>query len=221
MTDGQVQAIELFARNCDGACSAVHARKVTDLAVSLFDQLQAMDLLPGMTASERHILIAASNAHDTGSCEVTLPDIGVLPSWVPEGPREDSRGAISCQTLRIWLENPPPPLQLNPLSPEDRSVFLYSVLWHTAAQPFQIPEEPLLDSDSATKLASILRLADGLAESPRNLVAGFSIVQSTSWIRVLVRSITDVSDEVSTAQQRSDPLARALGLRVFVQQVVE
>ena len=221
MTDGQVQAIELFARNCDGSCSAAHARKVTDLAASLFDQLLTLGLLPDLTASDRRVLVAASHVHDSGPYETTLAGSAVLPSWVPTEPQEDAIGAAACQKLREWLVNPPPSLTLDPLSPEDRSMLLYSVLWSTAPEPFEIPEEPLLNPDNTLKLASMLRLADGLAEPPRNLVAGLRVVRSASWVRVLARSVADISKEVSTAQQQSDMLARSLGLRVFVQQVVE
>ncbi|MBN1856084.1 MAG: hypothetical protein JW846_03925 [Dehalococcoidia bacterium] len=221
MTDGQVQAIELFARNCAGGCSAAHARKVSGLATSLFDQLLTMGFLPEMTESDRLVLMAASHAHNVGPCGEELhPDKETLPSRVPIEP-SDAYGATSCQALRTWLMNPPPPLKVNPLAAEDRSALLYTILWNTAAEPSPIPEEPLLDPGRTMKLAGILRLADGLAEPPRNLVAGCSVLQSSAWIRVLVRSIADVSKEVATAQRRSDLLARALGLRVFVQQVVE
>lgn len=221
MTDGQVQAIELFARNCAGGCSAAHARKVAALATSLFDQLLTMGFLPEMTESDRLVLMAASHAHDVGPCEAVSSDEEGLTSRVPTELSEDTCGTTSCQTLRTLLMNPPPPLQATPLSAENRSMLLYTILWNTTAEPSPIPEEPLLDSVRTLKLAGILRLADGLAEPPRNLVAGCSVLQSSAWIRVLVRSIADVSREVATAQRRSDLLARALGLRVFVQQVVE
>jgi hypothetical protein len=211
----------LFARNCDGGCSAAHARKVTSLATSLFDQLLDMDLLPGMTDSERRVLTAASHAHDTGPCGTASLDVEVPPSNVTTEPTSDTCGATSFETLRLWLKNPPPPLQLNPLSLEDRSMLLYTILWNTAAEPYQVPGEPLLDMDRTTKLAGILRLADGLAGPPRNLVAGCSVVQSAAWVRILARSIADISTEVSSAQRRSDLLSRSLNLRVFVQQVVE
>ena len=66
MTEEQVQAIEFLAKRCDYGYGTAHARKITDLSTSLFDQLSAIDLLPGMSASERRTLFAASLVHNIG-----------------------------------------------------------------------------------------------------------------------------------------------------------
>ncbi len=221
MTEGQIQAIELLAKRCDYGYGEAHAHKVADLATSLFDQLSAIDLLPGMSASERRTLFAASLVHDIGVSAKAREEIGLLPPWLPTDSGADVHEAISFQALRCCLDNPPGPLMAKPLSSQDRSTLLYCVLWHSASKPYEIADEPLVNSGSTMKLAGILRIAEALDEPLRSLVAGIRIVPSATWIRILVRSIGTVSDEVATARERSDFLARALGLRVSVQQVVE
>lgn len=221
MTEEQVQAIEFLAKRCDYGCGAAHARKITDLSTSLFDQLSAIDLLPGMSASERRTLFAASLVHNVGVCPKASEEIGLLPPWLPTDSGADMHGSISFQALRSWLDNPPPPLLANPLSSADRSALLYSVLWHTSSKPYEIPDEPLENPDGTMKLAGILRIAEALDMPLRSLVAGVKVMPSATWIRILVRSIGTVSEEVASARERSDLLTQALGLRVFVQQVVE
>jgi len=216
-----VQAIELLARSCDYGYDATHARKVADLALSLFDQLSTVGLLPGMSASDRRTLFAASMVHDIGASTNIREEIGLLPPWLPADSGPDVHGAISFQALRCWLDNPPAPLLAKPLSSQDRSTLLYCVLWHTDLKPYLVPDEPLVAPGHTMKLAGILRIAEALDVPLRKLVAGVRIVPSATWIRVLVRSIGTISTEVATARKRSDLLAQALGLRVFVQQVME
>ncbi len=221
MTEGQIQAIELLAKRCDYGYGDAHARKVADLATSLFDQLSTIDLLPGMSASERRTLFAASLVHSIGVSPKVSEEVGLLPPWLPTDSGADVHGSIAFQALRSWLNNPPPPLLSNPLSAADRSALLYSVLWHTSSKPYEIPDEPLVNPESTMKLAGILRIAEALDMPLRSLVAGIKVLSSATWIRILVRSIGTVSEEVAAARERSDLLNQALGLRVFVQQVVE
>ena len=221
MTEEQVQAIEFLAKRCDYGYGTAHARKITDLSTSLFDQLSAIDLLPGMSASERRTLFAASLVHNIGVSPKASEEIGLLPPWVPTDSGADVHGSISFQALRSWLDNPPSRLLANPLSSADRSALLYSVLWHSASKPYEIPDEPLVNPDSTMKLAGILRIAEGLDMHLRSLVAGIRVMPSATWIRILARSIGTVSDEVAAARGKSDLLAQALGLRVFVQQVIQ
>ena len=221
MIEGQVQAIELFANSCDYGYGATHARKVADLALSLFDQLSTTDLLQGMSASDRRTLFAAGMVHDIGASARARAEIGLLPPWLPADSGPDVHEAISFQALRCWLDNPPPPLLSNPLSSPDRSALLYCVLWHTDSKTYEIPDEPLVNPERTMKLAGILRIAEALDMPLRSLVAGIRVMPSATWLRILVRSIGTISTEVATARKRSDLLARALGLRVFVQQVVE
>ena len=221
MTEGQVQVLELLAKRCDYGSGATHARKVADLALSLFDQLSTIGLLPGMSAPDRRTLFAASMIHDIGVSAKACEETGLLPPWLPTDSGPDAHEAISFQALRCWLDNPPAPLLAKPLSSQDRSTLLYCVLWHTDSKPYEVPDEPLVAPGHTMKLAGILRIAEALDMPLRSLVAGIRVMPSATWIRILVRSIGTVLEEVATARERSDLLARALGLRVFVQQVVE
>ena len=221
MNHSQAQAIDVFARHHDYGYGIAHARKVADLAMSMFDQLSAAGLLKGTTGSERTTFYAAALAHDVGISEKAYGTIHSLPEWVPEDFSGGLHNVVGFLILRDELDNPPPTLVVHPVSSSDRSLLLYSVLWHTSYDTYTVPDEPLVDRELTMKLAGILRVAEGLDVPLRGLAAGVRLIVTRDWIRILVRGAAMATSEVAHAQERSDLLAEAFERRVFVQEVIE
>jgi hypothetical protein len=221
MIDSQLQAIDFFARQYDYGYGAAHARKVADLAMSMFDQLGAAGLWDNATRSARATLYAAALAHDTGVSEKAYAALSSLPYWVPADFSGGLHNVVGFLVLRQWLDNPPLSLERCAISSADRSHLLHCVLWHTACDTYTVPDEPLLDRNMTVKLAGILRVAEGLDVPLRSLAAGVRLLITSSWIRILVRSAALATREVEHAQERSGLLADAFERRVFVQEVIE
>ena len=119
------------------------------------------------------------------------------------------------------LDNPPAPLVRAPLSPAARSTLLYSVLWSDLGSQLEVPEEPLPAPKHARQVASILRIAQCLDYSLRGLVSGIRVIKADYWVRILVRSMGSVEQEVAEVAAHARVLEESLRTRVFVQEVIE
>jgi len=217
MTEGQVRAIDFAARCYDYGRGPSHARKVADIAASVFGQLQHLGLLPDCPPSARNVLFAAALAHDVGMSERARADAGILPSWAATSGYDVSRVA-GFQVLKALLDNPPPPLQQAELSREDRCGLLYLVLWDDNSPPREVPGEPLLCGDKLRLLAGTLRVADCLDFHCNSLVSKVRVLSAESSVRFIVHSMGKVAEEVACAASNSALLASGLGRRLGVQE---
>jgi len=219
MTEGQVRAIDFAARCYDYGRGPSHARKVADIAASVFGQLQHLGLLPACPPSARNVLFAAALAHDVGLSDRARADAGILPSWAATTGYEASR-VVGFEFLRALLDNPPPPLLQAEMSREDRCGLLYLVLWDGGAPPREVPGEPLLCGDKLRLLAGILRVADCLDFRGNSLVSKVRVLVTESSVRLIVHSMGKVADEVACAASDITLLAAGLGRRIVVQEVI-
>jgi hypothetical protein len=221
MTESQVRAIERLAEEYGFGSGALHAHKVADLASSLFDQLSSLGLLPGLSISDRRTLVAAGYAHDVGSSPRALKEIGTLPPWAPPETKGNGHHIVSFEALRMRSEDSVPALKLQPLSAIDRSMLLYSVLWSSVSAAYEVDPEPLLDRERTALLAGILRIADALDTRHRLMVRDIQVKKASAWIRLLVRTFDEAGAEVAQAQRKSDMLSKALGIHIFVQEILK
>ena len=221
MTESQVRAIELLAGEYRFGSGTLHAHKVADLASSLFDQLSSHGFLPGLSISDRRTLVAASYVHDVGSSPLALKEIGELPPWAPPEAKGNGHHIVSFEALRTRSEDSMPAFKLRPLSAVDRSTLLYSVLWTSASDACEVESEPLLDRERTVFIAGILRIADALDTRHRLKVQDIQVKRASAWIRLLVRTFDEAHTEVAQAQRQSDMLSHALGVHIFVQEILE
>jgi len=219
MTEGQVRAVDFTARCYDYGRGALHARKVADLAASIFSQLQHLGLLPGVPPSARNVLFAAALAHDIGLSDRARADIGILPSWAETAGYDASR-VVGFQLLRTLLDNPPPPLVQAEMSREDRCGLLYLVLWDGDASPREVPGELLVCGETLRLLAGILQVADCLDFRGNSLVSNLRILATESSVRLIVHSMGKVAEEVACAASHTTLLSASLRRRLVVQEVV-
>ena len=220
MTEGQVGAIEFLARQYDYGRGASHARKVADLSTSLFDQLADSGLLESAGSDARRTLYAAAIVHDIGSSLQARHDAG-LPTTPTSVSSLENTGFVSYQLVKALLDNPTAPLVQSRVDARDRSALLHAVLWSDAGHQFETNDEPVVAATYTRTLAGILSLARGLDCRLSSQVSGLQVVKAEHWVRVLVRSMSSVEQEVSEANAHVKPLEQVLGTRVFVQEIIE
>lgn len=220
MNEAQVHAVELLAQEYDYGLGALHAHKVVDLATSLFDQLVRLELLTDVGVEERRTLAAAACVHAIGRSSRAQLESAQLPAWARTFAEPERHGELCFHLMRCRMNQAPSERQISTLAPAERSLLLYCLLWHAAETPYVVDVEPLFDSRKALLLAGILRIADGLDCRHRLRVKQVQVQRASAWLRLLVRSAEPVPDEVERAREKSDVLSQALGLRIFVQEVV-
>lgn len=222
MNDSQVRAVEILAEEYDYGRGRLHAHKVADLSTSMFDQLQWHGLLPNSSLDDRRTLTAASYCHDMGMSPRAQQEKTDAPMHQAETVEAGQfAGLTAFDALRSRLDAASFPPGLHPLSPDDRSLLLYTVLWHAWGVPYAVDGERLVARHKAQLLAGILRIADGLDWRLRLRVRKVQVQKASAWLRILVRTLGPASEEITEAQKRSDLLAETLGLRLFVQEVLE
>jgi exopolyphosphatase/guanosine-5'-triphosphate,3'-diphosphate pyrophosphatase len=137
-----------------------HSRQVTDLALALFDCLQE---LHSLGSDERTLLACAGILHDIG---------------VPEGARGHHRRSME----KILASN------LFPLSPREQMITALVAFYHRKVVPSSSHEEyaalPPEDRRIVSTLAAILRVADGLDRTHRDVVESLSCEISPEVIRI-------------------------------------
>ncbi|MBN1192219.1 MAG: hypothetical protein JXA36_00790 [Coriobacteriia bacterium] len=222
MNDSQVRAVETLAEEYDYGRGRLHAHKVADLSTSLFDQLQWHGLLPDSSLDDRRTLTAASYCHNIGMSPRAQQEAGATSTRLTETVEAGQyAGVTAFDALRTRLSSPLVPPGLNPLSADDRSLLLYTMLWQAWGTPYAVDGEPLANRSTSQVLAGILRVADGLDWRLRMRVRQLQVQKASAWLRILVRTLAPASEEVTEAQKRSDLLAETLGLRLFIQEVLD
>lgn len=220
MNEVQVHAVELLAQEYDYGWGPLHAHKVADLATSLFDQLSLHGLLPELTLDNRRTLAAAAYLHDIGASPHAQLETSRLPEWAEALAEPDRHGELGFHLLRSRISHSASERPLSTLTPLERSLLLYSLLWHAASAPYVLDVEPLFDHRKALLLTGLLRVADGLDCDHRLRVRDIRVQRASAWLRLLVRSFAPIAEEVARAQEKSDMLSQAIGLRIFVQEVL-
>ena len=220
MNDSQVRAVELLAQEYGYGWGSLHAHKVADLATSIFDRLELLGLLPGLTLDDRQTLVALGYSHDIGASPRARQETSLLPNWAKAFAETDRHGVMAFHAIRARIDTASSERPISTLNPEERSLLLYCLLWHASSAEYVLDTEPLLDRRKALLLAGILRVADGLDGQHRLRVREIEIHKASAWLRLLVRSLEPATEEVAQTQKKSDMLSHALSLRIFVQEVV-
>lgn len=220
MNDSQVRAVELLAQEYDYGWGSLHAHKVVDLAASLCDQLRELGLLPGVSDDDLRTLKAAGYAHDIGASARATLEAASMPGWIKAFTSTERHGELAFYLLRQRMATASSNHPIVTLSPGDRSLLLYSLLWHAAPEEYVLDIEPVFDLAKTQLLAGMLRIADGLDCEHRLRVRSIRLQNASAWIRILVQSPTSADEETARAREKSDVLSRALGRRLFVQQIM-
>ena len=95
------------------------------------------------------------------------------------------------------------------------------MLWNSASDAYEVDPEPLLDRERTAFLAGILRIADALDTRHRLRVQDIHVKRASAWIRLLVHTVDEAGAEVAQARKKADMLRNALGVHIFVQEILE
>lgn len=168
----------------------VHADHVTDLALSLFDQLSG---LHGMGTPERRVFMAAAMLHDIGTYISNkkhhkhtqyLVENSELPGLAP---REI---ALAATIARYHRRGDPSP----------------------AHQPFG--RMPAADQQRATRLGAILRLAEAMDREHRQRVRGVRATLSGSTLHLRLVGAGDLLLERWSLRRKAQLFAKTFGVKV-------
>ncbi len=169
-----------------------HARQVTKLALSLFDQLKP---LHNFGPKEALLLELAAMLHD----------IGII-----EGPRKHHK-----TSFRMISE-----ANLKPLSDNDKLMVALIALFHRKSGPAQkaetiakLSEE---DRNRVRMLAAILRVADGLDFSHFELVQAVSAKITEDCITIKCTSGANLDPEIESALRKGDLLQEITGRNLVI-----
>jgi exopolyphosphatase/pppGpp-phosphohydrolase len=169
-----------------------HAAEVARLAMALFDELQAVH---GLDDEARDRLHAAAILHDVGLSEAT------------HGHHKASQ--------RIILE-----ADALAAEGEDRRIVACVARYHRKALPsMDHAEFAALSGDGrrlVEVLAAILRVADGLDATHRNLIASLAAEASPDRITIRCRTRGDAREEAEKAIAKGDLFERVFGRRLVV-----
>jgi exopolyphosphatase/guanosine-5'-triphosphate,3'-diphosphate pyrophosphatase len=169
-----------------------HAEQVARLALAIFDDLQTVH---GLGEQARARLHAAAILHDVGLSE-------------------QMRGHHKV-SQRLILE-----AEALPADGEERSIVACIARYHRKALPsMNHAEFAALSADGrrlVEALAAILRVADGLDATHRDLVASLAAEASADRITIRCRTRGDARKETEKAIAKGDLFERVFGRRLVV-----
>jgi exopolyphosphatase/guanosine-5'-triphosphate,3'-diphosphate pyrophosphatase len=182
------RAVLDFARR--HAWDEAHSRRVTALALSLFDQTGA---LHGLGPAERGLLEVAGLLHDVGYAV--------------------SQSAHHKHSLYL-IRN----ADLDGFTPRERALVANVARYHRKALPAdRHPDYMALDDDDRTlvrRLAALLRLADGLDADHFQVIEAATVVDRGDHIRLELRARDAPDQDMWAAERNGDLFELEFGRRV-------
>ncbi len=180
-----------LARACD--FEEGHSNQVTRLALRLFDELGALHQLG---ARERFFLLLAGLLHD----------IGWIEGW--KGHHKSS--------LNIILSSP-----MLPFDSRERLLIGSVCRYHRRALP-DLMHDHFAALDEAdrlvvTRLAALLRVADGLDYTHRSLVCDLKVLAGSKRIRIDCICNAPAPDEISQALKKGNLMENAFERKLIIE----
>lgn len=170
-----------LARRCNS--DEAHARKVADLALTLFDRTQE---LHGLGAEDRELLEHAALLHDIGE--------HVSPSG------HHKHGAYLVQHGR-----------LRGFSPAEVQLLTALARWHRRGTPDPGDDYALVDADRLRRLTALLRVADGLDRGRSGAVDGIQVRVGPSLVVIEVHTVHDAELELWGARRKRELFEKVFG----------
>ena len=168
----------------------VHQRAVARIANQLFERLADVH---GLAPGDRDLLYAAAVAHSVG---------GFIAN---SSQHKHTAYIVRNSLLRGWRD-------------DERELIATLARYYRKAMPK--PSHPefaalsALDQQRISKLASLLRIADGLDSRHLGLVSGINVIRESGRIRVLAQADQDITSELGAATYKADLFARTFGLDI-------
>ena len=188
-----------FGRRCNFEES--HSKHVAELALSLYDQLVAIET----ASSDEPPAWASDESRDILHAASLLRDVGYFINYT--GHHRHSYHLIVHSELPGF-------------SPRELELVGNVARYHRKARPKKKHAQyrSLDDNDRLTvrRLAAVLRIADGLDRTHMQLVEGVTLTRSTDRYTLIARSSENVTADIWGAQRKADVFEREFGIPIEI-----
>jgi len=163
-----------------------HADQVKKLTLQIYHELVGLGMLTKSDRDEQ-ILDVASLLHDVGL------------------PREPHNEVGFDLVLRYLADD----MVAAPVPPDEASALLYCILWHRGSAFVKRDEVDIVDPTLVRKIASIVRVADALDRTLRQVVLKVTGDLRDRSLRFRVWSKQDIGTELRRAKDKADLIKAA------------
>lgn len=197
----RMRAVRQFAASC--RYEEPHCRHVTELALSIFDQLRGMR---GFADGDADGAWRSPGARELLHAASLLHDIGYIINY--------AKHHKHSYHLIVHAEMPG-------FTSREVEVIANVARYHRRALP-SVKKHPAFralgeaDRDLVRKLAAILRLADGLDRTHTQSVSGVKLSRRAGGLLLGVESASDIGFDLWAAQTKGELFERAFGVSVRV-----
>ncbi len=188
MNDRQARALKELALKSNYGQGRGHAHHVSKLGLQVYEELVRLGMLERSDRTQQIIEI---------SC--MLHDVGLFPRL-----RHNERG---FDLVEGFLKKLPG----GPLPEEEASAILHCILWHRGDVFAERGAIGIVDREYAEKVASIIRVADALDRSLRQVVSDVTMEITDRKAVLTVQSTGNVDAELSRANERANLMKAAYG----------
>jgi len=172
-----------------------HAEQVTKIALQLFDELKS---LHGLKEKDRLLLQAAALLHDIG--------------WL-QGAQSHHKSS-----MKLILKN-----DLLGWTDEEKLIIANIARYHRKALPKEKHSNFARLSDTAKqkvrKLASLLRIADGLDRSHGNYVKKVKCRLAKDQVKMTIYALSDLSAEIYGFEKKRDLFRETFGIPIVIDKI--
>lgn len=189
MTTEQLNILRKLAKDKNFGRGSRHALQVNKLALRIYESLVIAGMMKG-AEGDKTILEAAALLHDIG---------------LPNEPHNEAAFDLLARSI-------PELLASDPLPDDELSTLLYCVLWHRGRAFAERGNVVITDPGYTRKMATIIRVADGLDRTLGQLVEDVSLHLDGARLTFSVLSKHSISTEIQRAKDKSDLLKEAYGL---------
>jgi exopolyphosphatase/pppGpp-phosphohydrolase len=193
LNQNHLQILKNLAESKNYGQGPAHALQVSKLSLRIYDELVRLKLMKA-DSEDRVIIEAAAVLHDVGHPQARHHEAG-FDFLADEIPRLTSDEPISKNAL---------------------STLLVSVLWHNERSYLKRGAIEIPDRNHAEKIASIIRVANGLALISQPPIDHIALSHNGRELRFAITSKHPVDLQIAQAKSKSDLMKTAFALQDII-----
>ena len=183
MTPEQMQTFKKLAAERKYGRGPWHAKQVGKLSLDIYEEFVRLGMLK-KADEDKQVLDAASLLHDIGL------------------PKEPHNEVAFDEVLKY----------LGVSKAEEFSTLLYCILWHRGGMFVKRDNVDIISPTYTKKMAAILRVADALDRTLRQLVKSVSLRSDGQHLMFRLSSENPITTEISRAKEKADLMKEAYSL---------
>ena len=190
MKSAQITILEQLAKKRNYGRTPEHAKQVMKLSLKIYEELARLGMLTE-SEEDKAILQSAALLHDTGLSKEPHNEAGfdMLSVEIPK--------ALSSISLSI----------------EETATILYCVLWHRGSAFNSRGNIEITNMLYVKKMAAILRVADALDRSLRQIVEDINLDLTEGCLNFSISSKSSADTEKRRANEKADLMKEAFNLK--------